>query len=211
MLYWIALHGIQTKNFPALFKHGQIIFYTVLFAFLLPFLFQQILINTVTVREEAVVEKSTAQALGKYLTTNKQLQKAIIIGSPEYAIEPIAYYSKNNIYLVQEKRFRNFVNFAKQFQKDSNLMELLETAKGLNSKYKVPIVIVLGHFGVLEGKAFPSIYRGNFVFNNIGKFKEETAKLAEFNYDLGDEIYQVFLYLPPDELRSYRKKYMELR
>ncbi|MFH0783262.1 MAG: hypothetical protein V2B20_15110 [Pseudomonadota bacterium] len=211
MLYWIALHGLQTKNSPGLFKHARIIFYTVLFAFLIPFLVQQILINNKIVHEEATVEKSTAQALGKYLTTNKQLEKAIIIGSPEYMLEPIAYYSKNNIYLMQEKILRNFVRFAREFRKDSSLMDLLETAKELNSRYKAPIVIVLGHFGVLEGKSFATIYRGDFIFNNIEKFKKETVKLAEFNFDLGDEKYQVFLYLPPDQLQSYRAKYMELR
>ncbi len=210
-LYWIALHGLQTKEYPGLFKNGRIIFYTVLVAFLVPFLIEQIRINNIIVREEAAVEKSTAQAVGKYLTTNGQLEKAIIIGSPEYALEPIAFYSKNKIYLVQEKTFRNFVKFAKEFEQHSSLMDLLASAEELNATYKVPVIIVLGHFGVAEGKPFGTIYRGMFVMNHLDKFKEKTIKLAEFNRSLGDENFQVFLYLPENELLVYRAKYMELR
>jgi hypothetical protein len=211
MLYWIALHGLQTKEYPGLFKNARIVFYTVLVAFLIPFLIEQIRINNIIVHEEAAVEKSTAQAVGKYLTTNGQLEKAIIIGSPEYALEPIAFYSKNKIYLVQEKTFRNFVKFAKEFEQHSSLMALLASAEELNARYKVPVVIVLGHFGVAEGKSFGTIYRGMFVMNHLDEFKGKTIKLAEFNRSLGDENFQLFLYLPPDELRSYREKYMEIR
>jgi hypothetical protein len=211
MLYWIALHGLKTGEYPGLFKTARIILYTVLVAFLIPFLIEQIRINSIIVHEEAAVEKSTAQAVGKYLTTNRQLEKAIIIGSPDYALEPIAFYSKNKLYLVQEKTFRNFVEFAREFEQNSSLSGLLASAEELNAKYKVPIIIVLGHFGVAEGKSFGTIYRGMFVMNHLDKFKEKTIKLAEFNRSLGDENFQVFLYLPPDELRSYRQKYMEIR
>jgi hypothetical protein len=167
MLYWIALYGLKTSAYPGLFKHARSIFYAVLFAFLTPFLIHQITINNTIVREEARVEKSTAQAVGKYLTTNAQLEKAIIIGYPEYAIEPIAFYAKNQIYLTQEHTFRNFVKFAKEFQENTNLMEMLGSAEALNEQYKVPIIIVLGYFGVKEDKVFGAIYRGNFKFNHI--------------------------------------------
>jgi hypothetical protein len=211
MLYWIALHGLKTREYPGLFKNGRIIFYTVLFAFLMPFLIEQIRINIIIVHEEAAVEKSTAQAVGKYLTTNGQLEKAIIIGSPEYALEPIAFYSKNKIFLVQENTFRDFVKFAREYQKPSSLSILLAKAEELNAQFKVPILIILGHFNVAENKTFPTIYRGTFNTDKIDVFKEKTIKLAEFNYSLGDENFQVFLYLPPDELQSYRLKYMGLR
>lgn len=211
MLFWITLHGLKTKEHPGLFKHAGTIFYTVFFAFLFPFFIHQIELNYLIVKEEAAVEKSTAEAVGKYLTTNGQLEKAIIIGSPEYSLEPIAFYSKNHIYLAQEKVMRDFVQFAQQFQKPSSLSFLLSTAEELNAKYKVPILIILGHFGVAENKTFATIYRGTFNTDKLDLFREKTLKLAEFNRSLGDENYQVFLYLPPDELRNYREKYMEIR
>jgi hypothetical protein len=182
-----------------------------LLVFLLPFLFKEIHINYLVVREEAAVEKSTAQAIGKYLTTNAQLHDAIIIGSPEYAIEPIAYYSNNRIYLVQEKALRNFVRFSKEFEHPESLRQLLEAAEELHNSYKVPIIIALGYFGAAEDKAFGTIYRGPFVFDEIDRFKEKTVKLAEFNTSLGDENFQIFLYLPPQELKAYRERYMQLR
>jgi hypothetical protein len=211
MLYWITLHGIQSDKFPGLFKHAKTIFYSVLFFILVPFLVHEMKINNIIVREEAAVEKSTTQAVGKYLATNGQLENAIIIGSPEYAIEPIAFYSKNKIYLAQEKTLRDFVKFSREFEKPSSLSFLLATAEELNAKYKVPIVIVLGHFNVTENKTFPTIYRGTFNTDKIEIFKKKTVKLAEFNKSLGDENFQLFLYLPEDELLAYKAKYMELR
>ena len=211
MLYWIALHGLKSNTYPGLFKHARVIFYTVLIAFLIPFLIEQLRINFVIVREEAAVEKSTAQAVGKYLSTNEQLDKAIIIGSPEYKLEPIAYYSKNRIYLAQEKVMREFVRFSREFQQPSSLSALLTTAEELNAQFKVPILIILAHFNVAENKILPTIYRGTFTTDKIDIFKAKTIKLVEFNRSLGDENFQVFLYLPPNELQSYRTKYMELR
>jgi hypothetical protein len=210
-LYWITLHGIQTKEKSGIFNHAKVVYYSMLFALLLPFIVHQIQINNHIVREEARVEKSSAMALGKYINTNKQLEQAIIVGSPEYMLEPIAYYSQNKIYLAQEKCFREFVKFSKEYDKTSNLMALEETAEDLNARYNVPILIVLGYFGIEEGRTIPTIYRGNFNTNDIEKFKEKTVKLAEFNNALGDEKYQVFLYLPQDQLIGYKKKYMELR
>jgi hypothetical protein len=210
-LYWIALCGIQSKERAGLFKHAKIVYYCVLLGFLLPFMVHDVMINNDIVRQEGRVEKSSAMALGNYIDTNRQLQDAIIVGSPEYMIEPIAYYSKNKIFLAQENCFRDFVKFSRQYQKTTSLIWLLQTAEKLNGKYNVPVLIVLGYFGMHDGKTFPTIYRGNFNTNDIEKFKEKTAKIAEFNGSLGDENYQVFLYLPHEKLVAYRNKYMELR
>lgn len=210
-LLWMVLSGLKSGRYPGLFRAAKPLFFGILVVFLLPFLLKEIQINYTIVREEAAVEKSTAQAIGKYLTTNAQLYDAIIIGSPEYAIEPIAFYSKNRIYLVQEKTLRNFVRFSKEFEKPESLRQLLVAAEELYATHKVPIIIALGYFGVAEDKAFGTIYRGPFVFDEIDKFKEKTIKLAEFNTSLGDENFQLFLYLPAEELKAYRDKYMQLR
>ena len=84
-------------------------------------------------------------------------------------------------------------------------------AEELYATHKVPILIALAYFNATENKAFGTIYRGVFVFDEIDKFKEKTIKLAEFNTSLGDENFQLFLYLPPEELTAYREKYMQLR
>jgi hypothetical protein len=210
-LYWIVLYGILTKKYSGIFKHAEKLFFGIIFICLIPLLFHEIIINKFIVVEEAKVEKSCALAVGKYISTNSQLHDAIIIGSPEYSLEPISFYSGNRIYLAQEKTFRNFVRFSRQFEKTSSLMALIETAQELNSKYNVPVLIILGHFGMTEGKTFPTIYRGNFNSTNIEEFKKKTVKLAEFNNSLGDEKFQMFLYAPEENLRNYKAKYMELR
>ena len=210
-LLWMAWDGLRTGSRTGLFRHARTVFLGVMLFFLLPFLLKQIQINTIIVREEATVEKSSAQAIGKYLNTNAQLREAIIIGSPEYAIEPIAFYAQNRLYLVQEGTLRNFVRFAKEYERPEDLKQILEAAEKLNERYHVPIVIALGYFDVTEGRSFGTIYRGVFTFNELERFKQKTIKLAEFNTSLGDENFQLFLYLPPQELEAYREKYMQLR
>ncbi len=211
VLFWMTLHGIKTHEKTGWFKHAKTVFYFILFAVLLPFMAHEVQINYSIVDQEARVEKSSAMALGKFLSTNEPFHKAIIIGSPEYMLEPIAYYSGNRIFLTQEKRFRNFVSFSKEFDTDSSLSSLLDTAEKLNSQEQVPVLIVLGYFGIKEGMKFSTIYRGTFLIDQLDRFKKETVKLLEFNNSLGDENYQVFLYLPQNNLTRYRNKYMEIR
>ena len=210
-LLWIALRDARDGTQPGLFKYARPVFYGVLALFFLPFLIHEVHINNFIVKQEAWVEKSSALAIGHYIHTNSQLKDAILIGSPDYAIEPISYYSGNRIYLAEEKVLRNFVKFSREFDKTTSLPALLATAEGLYAEHHVPILIVLGYFDMEEGVTKPTIYRGNFNINGVETFKEKTVKLAEFNASLGDENFQLFLYLPHDELLSYKAKYMELR
>lgn len=91
------------------------------------------------------------------------------------------------------------------------ILSLVEAAEELHNTYKVPIIIALGYFGAAEGKVFGTIYCGPFVVDEIDRFKEKTIKLAEFNTSLGDVNFQIFLYLPPQELKAYRERYIQLR
>jgi hypothetical protein len=209
--FWIALDQVTFKKKADLFPHSKKVFFTVFSLFLLPWTIYQAYLGYLGIVEEANYEKSNAMAAGYYIKTNEPFRKAILIGSPEYALEPIAYYARKNLYLVQEGVARNFVKFSKEYDKPSSLMELLDAAKMLYAKHKVPILIILGHFNVKEGTVKPTIYRGNFLFNNIEKFNAETVKLAEFDKSLGDENFQIFLYLPPENLQRYKDKYMKLR
>ena len=213
-LYWMAMDGIRTGQ-PGLVKHARSIFLAALFGLMLPFMVGMVVINNYIVRQEARVEKSTAVAVGQYLITNSQLNNAIIIGSPEYMLEPIVYYSNyythDRTYLVQEQCFRDFVKFSIDYQKTSSLMEYLHAAEGLYSQYHVPVLIILGYYGMKEGESFLTIYRGVFNSNDIRAFNRRTLKLSEFNTSLGDEAYQVFLYLPPEQLKDYREKYTMIR
>jgi hypothetical protein len=94
-LYWITLHDVKNEKKQELHKYSVVFFYAVIYLFLVPFLIHEVKINYHIVVQEARVEKSTALAAGKYLLTNYQLKDAIIIGSPEYTLEPISFYSVN--------------------------------------------------------------------------------------------------------------------
>lgn len=210
-LLWVTLAGLRDNTRPGLFRHARAVFYVVLAVAFLPFLIHQVKINNAIARQEARVVKSSALAVGEYILANRQLKDAIIVGSPDYSLEPIAYYSGTRLFLVQENVFRDFVKFSRDFQKTHTLPELLKKAEELNADKHVPILIVLAYFDMKEGTAKSTIYRGNFLIKEVENFREKTIKLAEFNNSLGDENYQVFLYLPHDELLRYKAKYMEFR
>jgi len=209
-LYWIGLSGLRSGR-PGLFKYSKEIFNVILFAFLVPWIVHAAVINKSMVEQEARVVKSSAQALGNYLKANKQLKQAVIIGSPDYVLPPISFYSGNNLYLTKEKTYRNFVTFSLKYDTPEYLSDLLKSAEELYEQNKKPVVIVLGYFGIVEGKIFKAIDRGDFIADNVEQFIQKTIKIAEFNSSLGDEDYQVFLYMPQEKLEQYRKRFMELR
>jgi hypothetical protein len=66
------------------------------------------------------------------------------------------------MYLVKEQCFRDFVKFSREFDTTANLPDMLATAERLNAEHHVPIIILLGYFGMKEGITVPTIYRGEF-------------------------------------------------
>ena len=196
-------------------KYAKYIYFFALIGFFVPFMVHNIRHSYYGALEEVKREKSSAMALGKYIEANTQLSEAILIGSPDYTIQTIGYYTDNRIYVAREKHFKKFVTYSREFKKPMKLSELLDTAKELHHKYNVPILIALGYFDVSEQqpRTFNIMYREIFVMerDDILEFKQQTIKLAEFNNAMGDENYQLFLYAEREKLDSYQKKYMNLR
>lgn len=213
--YWIAKAVLQNKENLSYYWPRTVIYHAALIGFFVPFMVHNIGHTKNGYIEELKKDKSSALALGRYIEANSQLQKYIIIGEPDYTIQTIAYYSNNPMYLAREKKFSTFVKYSKEFQTSFRLSELLETAKMLYETYDVPILIVLGFFGISEGESqsMNVFYRGTFEMSSgeIRAFKEQTLKLAEFNNALGDENYQLLLYAKKENLIRYREKYMNLR
>ncbi len=213
--FWIAKAILQNRNSLSHYRVRTIIYHAVLVGCFVPFMIHNIAHTKKAFLEELAVDKSSALALGSYIEANDQLKNSIIIGEPDYAIQTVAYYSDNPIYLAREKKFASYVKYSKEFQAPYRLSELLGTAKTLNETHNVPVLIVLGFFGIPEDKdrSVNVYYRGTFEMSSeeIRAFKEQTLKLAEFNNSLGDEDYQLFLYGDKDYLDRYRDRYMNLR
>jgi len=213
--YWIGKAILQNREHLSHYWPRTLIYHIALIGFFVPFMVHNIGHMKDSYIEELKVDKSSALALGRYIEANSQLQNAIIIGEPDYTIQTLAYYSDNPIYLAREKKFASFVKYSKEFQVRFRLSELLGTAKELHEAHKVPVMIVLGFYGVSEEnpRSVNVYYRGTFELNSeeIKAFKQQTLKLAEFNNSLGDEDYQLFLYGDKDYLDHYRNTYMTLR
>ena len=216
--YWLGVHAVKAGTDRFALKHVRHVFVAVLYVVWAPILVSNVAYTWAFIVEEAWETKSTALALGHYVRSNKQLDAAIVIGEPDYALQAISYYTNNPIYLVREQRFAKFVTYATTYERDLSLSDLLRAAEELHRKHDRPILIALGYFGIADvekgaGKWNPLRYRGAFILTHkeIRRFKKETLKLAEFNNAITDENFQLFLYAEPEKLRAYRKKYMELR
>ncbi len=213
--YWIAKAILQNKKDLSYHRARSTVYHAVLIVIFVPFMIHNVGHTKHAFIEESSVDKSSALALGRYIEANAQLQQCIIIGEPDYALQTIAYYSDNPLYLAREKKFAPYVKYSKAYQTPFSLSELLETAKDLKKTHNVPIMIVLGFFGISEEQSQTRnvYYRGTFDMSgeDVRSFKEQTLKLAEFNNSLGDEDYQLFLYTEKEELERYRAKYMNLR
>lgn len=213
--YWIAKARLQDADSFKFRRVRCLTYQAVLIGCLVPFMVHNLWLGKKGYIEELRMDKSSALALGRYIEANAQLQKTIIIGEPDYTIQTIAYYSNNPIYLAREKKFASYVKYSNEFKTPFRLSELLDTAKALYEEYNVPVMIVLGFFGISEEKprSMNVFYRGTFEMSSedIRSFKDQTLKLAEFNNSISDEDYQLFLYAKKENLDRYREKYMNLR
>ena len=206
---------LKSDQEKPLFKYSPQVYFFVLYAVWTPFLMHNIVLTKMVVVREAITDRSSGQAIGLYIRSNRQLGNAIIIGSPDNRLQTIGYYTSNRIYIAREKIFRKFVKYAKPYKNTMELSELLETADHLNKRFKVPVLIVLGYFGV-DGdsiQTFNNRDRGHFRITpeDLRDFKLRTLKLAEFNNSLGDESYQLFLYDTPEHLEQYSNEYLSFR
>ncbi len=210
LLYWIALADRQKRPpwyVPALRFLPGLAVLTVL----LPLFVLHVTYDRKKIREEIDREASSASAIGRYINTNRQLAEAIILGDPDYKLQALPYYCQNRIYIVREKRFSGYVRYEQGQQEFVTLDDLLSAAQRLHRDYRVPILILLGHWNMEGREPFDHInpYKRNFVTNReqIRRFTGQTLKLAEFNHALSDENFQMFLYMEPVQLKTYQQRY----
>lgn len=127
------------------------------------------------------------------------LRRAIVIGDPDYNLEPLPYYIDNPTYFLRERRFGRYVLFSRHAKRVIRLGDVLDTAKALHRATGRPVVIAMSE--PLFRAGVPAWHPRGFygdVLQSAGdfhRFLSETRGLASFApLDDGDESYDVFVY-----------------
>jgi hypothetical protein len=95
-------------------------------------------------------EESGSKALGRFLQSHHEYDRAILIGEPDFAMESVHYYVSNPIYIVREQRFGNTVRFVRSARADMTLLDLLRASWDVRIREQRDVLIALGHLKELD-------------------------------------------------------------
>ncbi len=191
-LYWLFIES-STKETMTRTKH--LLFRTGFYAVVL-ILVIQIAKAEPMVWTDIHLEQSSSKAFGKFLNDSETYRDAIIVPEPDYLLESLPYYAKNRIYFSRERRFGTTVLFTTDADYRLSLGQLLSIARGIKTRYRQPVLIVLGHRDIDKQRSGEKRYSYNKVFSwtasDSMNFNESTTLIREFNSAYGDENYRVY-------------------
>jgi hypothetical protein len=136
---------------------------------------------------------------------------AILVGEPDYLLEPLPYYADNPIYLVRERRFGRTVRFTANAALDLSLGELLCGAWQAQREAGRPVLIVIG--GNIASRGLPwetgqvspmaDSYTRTFSWTpaDVSLWQQHATLLARLGEQVSasDERYFVFSISEPGE------------
>jgi hypothetical protein len=126
-------------------------------------------------------EESGSRALGRFLRSHHEYDRAILIGEPDFAMESVHYYVDNPIYIVREQRFGTIVRFVRSARAEMSLIELLRAAWDVRTREQRDVLIALGHLKELD-PASPAGTHGTSVSYKYGKtFSWSPAEIRIWN------------------------------
>jgi hypothetical protein len=125
------------------------------------------------------------------------LKDAILIGDPDYMLEPIHYYLPNRTYFVRERRYGDYVRFTRAARLDLTLGDILDEARAIRASTGRPVEILLAwRLGEMDpGRVYRESYVWTFSApgDQIERFREATTLLAQFPRATSGESYDVYL------------------
>jgi hypothetical protein len=193
-LYWIALNSPRLDAVNRIKrKLLSIGLYVSFLVFVVNGLFQSYDLVMKEIREET----SSSKAFGTYLNESDLLREAILVPEPDYLIESLPYYASNQIYLPREQRFSKTVSWTTDAAAALSMSDLLSTANGIHEQYDQPVLIVLGHRRMDEGRSREISFSYNKTFAwthwDFRELHQTTELIAEFNAAANDEKYKVYM------------------
>jgi hypothetical protein len=147
----------------------------------------------------AIVGKpeSRSRDFADLVSRRPDLKDAILVGDPDYMLEPMHYYLPNPTYFIRERRYGETVRFTRKARLDLTLGDILDEARAIRASTGRPVAIVLGwRLGEMDPAR---VYRESYAWtfsapgDQIERFRAATALLAQFPKATSNESYDVYL------------------
>jgi hypothetical protein len=169
------------------------------FAFFLVLLALQAALGLADLAFAAIVgtPESRSRDFADLVSRRPDLKDAILIGDPDFLLEPMHYYLPNPTYFVRERRYGDTVRFTRKARLDLTLGDLLNQARAIRSSTGHPVAILLAwRLGEMDPAR---VYRESYVWtfsapdDQIARFREATTLVAQFPKATSNESYDVYL------------------
>jgi hypothetical protein len=169
------------------------------FAFFLVLLGIQATLGVADLAFAAIVgtPESRSRDFADLVSRRPDLEDAILIGDPDYMLEPMHYYLPNRTYLIREHRYGDTVRFTRKARLDLTLGDILNEARAIRTSTGRPVAILLAWR--LRDLDPARVYRESYVWtfsapgDQIERFREATTLLAQFPNATSGESYDVYL------------------
>jgi hypothetical protein len=141
--------------------------------------------------------ESRSRDFADLVSRRPDLKDAILIGDPDYMLEPMHYYLPNPTYFARERRYGEYVRFTRKARLELTLGDILDEARAIRISTGRPVAILLAwRLGEMDPAR---VYRESYVWtfsapgDQIERFREATTLLAQFPKATSNESYDVYL------------------
>ncbi|MGB7973643.1 MAG: hypothetical protein WCF81_04710 [Roseiarcus sp.] len=141
--------------------------------------------------------ESRARDFADLVSLRPELKDAILIGDPDYMLEPMHYYLPNRTYFIREQRYGDFTHFTRKAKLDLTLGDILDEARAIRASTGRPVAILLAwRLGEMDPAR---VYRESYVWtfsapgDQIERFRDATTLMAQFPKATSGESYDVYL------------------
>ena len=141
--------------------------------------------------------ESRSRDFAELVSRRPDLKDAILIGDPDYMLEPMHYYLPNRTYFVRERRYGAYVRFTRKARLDLTLGDILDEARAIRASTGRPVAILLAWS--LSEMDRAHVYRESYVWtfsapgDQIERFRQATTLLAQFPKATSGESYDVYV------------------
>ena len=87
--------------------------------------------------------ESRSRDFAELVSRRPDLKDAILIGDPDYMLEPMHYYLPNRTYFVRERRYGDYVRFTRAARLELTLGDILDEARAIRASTGRPVAILL--------------------------------------------------------------------
>ncbi len=193
-LVWIASAESGSRNSPAPgrpFVLG-----------LLPLLIVQTVALPVIARREMLHPASSSKAFAALIRTTPRFHNAILAGEPDYMVEAMPYYVRNQIFMPRQRGFDYRVYFDRGARRplELRLGGLIDIVDRLSCSTGRPVLLAIGHLKLLSDTAGEAhlAYRADFRWDSVERDRlfARGKLIASFTRATTDENYHIFE-IPP--------------